>query len=290
MRMDYHQPESLDAALELLDRFGSQAALLAGGTALLIDVKRGELNPAHLVSLWGIPGLSGVGGNGALRIGALTTVTGMIESFADLESFQGLREAGLLLGGRQIQNVATVGGNICKASAGADLVPPLMCLDARLTLVGPKGERQTPLDGFLIGPDQTAMEMGEILTAIELPEVPPRTGTAFLKVMRRKAIDCSIVSVSARVTLAEDGSTCQSVRIGVAAAAPNPFRAKTAEAILEGQALTPELAQQAGVLARDEARPIDDVRASAAYRRLMVAALVERALLLAAERAGNGGE
>ena len=288
MTFEYHQPDSLEAAVALLTDHGSDAALLAGGTALLIDMKNGELSPGHVVSLWGIPRLAEISGNGDLRIGALTTVSKLAEAVVDQEPLQGLADAARLLGGRQVQNMATVGGNICKASPGADLVPPLVCLDASLTLVGPDGERQTPLDGFLTGPDQTALEPEEILTEITVPHFAARTGTAFLKVMRRNAVDCSIVAVAARVSLADDGNTCSEVRVGIGAAAPNPFRAKQAEAVLAGQPLTPQLAQEAARAARDESQPIDDVRASADYRRMLVNTLVERAVLRAAERAAQG--
>jgi carbon-monoxide dehydrogenase medium subunit len=289
MKFEYHQPESLEAAIKLLVGYGPAAALLAGGTALLVDMRNGELSPGHLVSLWDIPGLAEIRFNGELRLGALATVTELAEAVVGRPPLQGLAEAARQVGGRQIQNMATVGGNICKASPGADLVPPLLCLDATLAIFGPQGERHTPLDGFLTGPDQTALQPGEILTGIDIPPPIPGTGTAFLKVMRRQAVDCSIVAVAARVSLAEDGKTCREARIAVGAAGPNPFRAKQAEAELTAQELTPETVQAAARQAQAEARPIDDVRASAGYRRRLVNILVERAILAAAERANQGG-
>jgi len=284
---DYHQPESLEIVIELLQEHGPAAALLAGGTALLIDMQHGELAPRHLVSLWGVPGLDRVSLNGELRIGSVATLTDLVGAIEGSVALAGLAEASLTLGSRQIQNVATVAGNICKASPGADMVPPLLCLDAMLTLTGPQGERIAPLDGFLTGPDQTALQPAEVLTEIRLPQMPDRTGTAFRKIMRRQAVDCSIVSVAARVTLEDDGKTCRQARIGVAAAAPNPFRAVKAEALLKGQTLSEDLAREAGRVAQEQSNPIDDVRASAEYRRLMVEELTARALVAAAERANR---
>jgi carbon-monoxide dehydrogenase medium subunit len=288
MSFEYHQPDSLAAAVGLLTHYGSDAALLAGGTALLIDMKYGELSPGHLVSLWGIPGLSEIEVNGGLRIGALVTATEVTEAVVDLQPLRGLLEAARQVGGRHVQNMATVGGNICKASPGADLVPPLLCLDAALTVVGPNGERHTPLDGFLTGPDQTALEPGEILREINVPASAPRTGTSFFKVMRRHAVDSSIVAAAARISLAEDSKTCREARIAVGAAGPTPFRARQAEAVLEGQEVTSEIVQEAARRAQDESQPIDDVRASADYRRLLVSTLVERVVRKAAERATQG--
>jgi carbon-monoxide dehydrogenase medium subunit len=132
------------------------------------------------------------------------------------------------------------------------------------------------------------MDPGEVLVRINVRPPSPRTGTAFLKIMRRQALDCSIVSVCSRVTLEADGATCREARIGLAAVAPNPFRAKHAEASLAGARLDDEGLARAAALARGEARPITDVRASAEYRSLLVGALVERTLRLAAERARKG--
>ena len=287
---DYHQPDSLYAAIALLAEYRQEAALLAGGTALLIDIRHGELNPRHVVSLWGIPGLEGVhvDGESGYRFGTLVTITNLANALADQPALRGLVEAARLLGAQQVQNVATLGGNICKASPGADMVPPLLCLDAMLVLDGPEGQRRTPLDGFLTGPDQTALHPAEVLTSIEFPSPAVRTGTAFLKVMRRHAVDCSIVAVSARVTLAEDGQTVLASRLGLGAVAPNHFRARQAEELLQGQKLEPDLLKQAAARASSEARPISDVRASADYRSMLIETLVQRALSKAAERAMEG--
>ncbi|HKZ54457.1 MAG TPA: xanthine dehydrogenase family protein subunit M [Anaerolineales bacterium] len=285
IRFEFHEPASLEEVVALLDHYGEEAAVLAGGTALLIDMRHGERQPGHLISLWGTPQLAGLRWNGGLGIGALTTVRQMADELESVQPMRGLVEAARLLGGLQVQNVATVGGNLCKASPGADLAPPLLVLDATLRLRGPGGERTTPLEGFLTGPDRTDLRPAEVLTEIEVPELPPQTGTSFLKVMRRHAVDCSIVAVAACVSLAEDGETASQVRIALGAAAPAPFRAKRAEELLTGAILKPSLAREAARLARDEARPISDVRASAEYRQMLVEALVERAVLLAAERA-----
>lgn len=281
----YHEPESLAETFDLLGRYRRDAALLAGGTALLVDMKRGDRAPGHLISLWKVPELAGVRRNGGLEVGTLATVTALAQSLASAPEYVALREAARLLGGRQIQNMATVGGNICYASPGADLVPPLLVLDARLEVEGPEGNRRTQLDGFLTGPDTVALREQEVLVRIDIPPVPPHTGTAFIKIMRRQALDCSIVSVASRVTLTPDGERCAEARIALGAVAPTPIRARKAEALLAGQKVEPDLLHAVGRQAREETSPISDVRASAGYRRMLTEVLVPRAIGRALARA-----
>ena len=286
VEFEYHAPTSLEEAVELLLRLGDAARPLAGGTALLVDMLAGHVRPTHLVSLTEVPGLDGIRGNGGWVIGAMTTLSAIEDAPAFQEGpLVALVEATHVLGGRQIRNMGTVGGNICHASPGADMVPPLLCLDAELRLVGPEGERTAPLDGFLLGPDQAALRPAELLTEIRIPPLPPRSGSAFLKVMRRRAMDCSIVAVAARITLAEDGETCAEARIAVGAAAPTPFRAREAEELLRGQGLSDDLMREVAGRAMAAAQPITDVRASAEYRRMLVRGLVARAVSRAWERA-----
>ena len=286
----YHEPNSLAGIISLLADHGENAALLAGGTDLLVDLRHGKLHPAHVVSLWGAPELQGMTeeDGGSMRVGALSTAAELGDRFAARPAWQCLSEASLLLGSRQIQNVATVGGNICKASPAADLVTALLCLDARVLLSGPQGGREVPLEGFLTGPGRTSMKAAEVLTGIRLPAPPCGAGTAFMKIMRRKAEDLSTAAVSAHVSIGGKGRTVESCRIALGAVGPCPFRARSAEAILLGQVLSPALLCTAAAAARSEARPIDDIRGSADYRREMIEVLVSRALAAAADRAWEG--
>ena len=287
VRFEYYEPASLEEAIDLLVRHGDAARPLAGGTALLVDMNIGHIRPTHLVSLTEVTELDQVRTNGgpSTRSGRGWTI-GALTTLSTIEDYPGflagptiaLVEATHVLGGRQIRNVATVGGNICHASPGADMVPPLLCLDAELRLVGPDGERTTPLDGFLVGPDRTAIKRAEVLAEVRIPTPPARSGSTFLKVMRRHAMDCSIVAVAVRITLAKDGETCAEARIAVGAAAPVPFRAREAESRLEGRRLTDELVLEAAQRAAAASRPITDVRATAEYRRMLVRGLVTRAV------------
>ncbi|MBK8021177.1 MAG: xanthine dehydrogenase family protein subunit M [Chloroflexi bacterium] len=283
----YHQPTSLGEAVDLLARYGAQARIHAGGSALLVDIQRGELQPQHLIGLDSVPGLNDIveSEEGEITIGAMITLTDLARYAGDRLELRAIVEAVQLLAGRQVQNVATVGGNICNASPGADMVPSLLCLDAQLRLQSPDGERLVPLDGFIIAPNRAELRPGEILTAIVLPTLPPHSASATQKIMRRRAKDLSIAAVSARITLSEDGQRCAQARIALCAVAPTPIRVRSAEELLTGVALTPERVIAAARAAAAEARPVDDVRASAEYRRMVLVTLVERAVNLAAQRA-----
>jgi CO/xanthine dehydrogenase FAD-binding subunit len=289
VKFGYHAPTSLEEAIDLLSRYGEAARPLAGGTALLVDMKHGyaHIRPTHLVSLTKLPELDRISRrDGGWSMGSLTTLTAVEahDAFAG-GALLGLVEATRVLGGRQIRNMGTVGGNICHASPGADMVPPLLCLDAELQLTGAEGERTVPLDGFLLGPDHTAIRPAEILTEIRIPPPAPRSGSTFLKVMRRHSMDCSIVSVAARITSADDGETCAAARIAIGAAAPVPFRATDAENLLYNERPREELIREVAERAVKAARPITDVRASAEYRRMLVRGLVGRAVTEAWNRA-----
>jgi carbon-monoxide dehydrogenase medium subunit len=286
-RFAYHEPASLDAAVALLTELGPSARPLAGGTALLVDMNAGHARASDLVSLTGLPGLDRIAPvGGGWRLGALTLL-GDVEAFAPFTfgAYRALVDTTRVCAGRQIRNMGTIGGNLCHAAPGADMAPPLLCLDARLCLVGPAGEREAPLDGFQVGTGQTTLQPGEILTEVVLPPVSARSGGAFAKVMRRKAMDCSIVAVAARVTLGPDGDTCAEARVAVGAAAPVPFLVRGIDDLLRGQALDPSLLAQAAQRAVEQTAPMTDVRASADYRRLLVHGLVRRALTDAWRRA-----
>jgi carbon-monoxide dehydrogenase medium subunit len=287
-RFDYHQPSTLSEVLELLERYGQDARIVAGGTALFVDMEYGRLAPEHLIALDHVPELNTISENDDVRIGAMATLTEIANFAGERDDLRGLVDAIWLIGAKQIQNVATAGGNICGASQAADMIPPLLCLDTQLRLHGRDGERVVALDGFLTGFDQNDLQPSEILVEIILPSRPPRTGTAFHKKMRRQARDLSLAAAAARVTLADDNQTCEDIRIALCAVAPIPFRARAAEDVLRGSPLDPVRVKEAAQAAAAESSPISDMRASAEYRRLLVETLVERAVFRAAERATNG--
>jgi carbon-monoxide dehydrogenase medium subunit len=280
---EYHEPRSVAEAVALAARFGDDARFLAGGTDLVIQMRRGRLAPRHVVSLRRVPGLDALRVDGRVHLGALVTHRRLERAPVFQGRLRGLVEGAEVVGGHQVRNVGTVGGNVVNASPAADVVPVLLALDAVVVMVGPEAERRLPLGAFLLGPGRTAKRPEELVTAVELPTPAAGTATAFLKAGRRRAMEISVVCVAARLTLDADGR-CRGARIALGAVGPTTLRARRAEAALEGEAPTPEALRQAGALAAEESAPISDVRASAEYRRLLVGTLVPRALARCAER------
>ena len=283
MSFEYHDPESISEAVELGARFGKEGRFLAGGTDLIIQIRRGQLTPRHVVSLRRVPGLDAIAVDGEVTLGGLVTHRRLERSPHFQSTLRGLVEGAQVIGGHQVRNIATVGGNIVNASPAADLVPVLLALDAEVTCVGTAGERRLALGDFLLGPGRTALRPDELLTAVRFAVPAPRTATAFLKAGRRKAMEIAVVCVAARLTLGIDGR-CAAAAIALGAVAPTTIRAPEAEAALIGCPLTPALLREAGRAAAAACQPIDDVRASARYRRLLVETLVPRALARCAER------
>ncbi len=280
MGFAYHRPESLDAAIAIAHEHGEAARFLAGGTDLVIQINRRRLAPQHVISLSGL-GLDTITETGSeFVIGAMATHDDVVIYPAFQKQQKALTEASAVIGGRQVRNIATVGGNIVNASPAADLVPVLLALDATIDLHGAGGARSLPLDDFLLERGRTARQPDEILTAARFDKPPARSATAFLKAGRRKAMEISVVCVAAHLAPGK-------ARIAIGAAAARTVRAPQAEAVAArgGRAAFAE----AGRLAAAQVTPIDDVRASARYRRLLVAALVERALATCADRIEGAG-
>jgi len=284
MSFEYHEPTSLAEAVAFGASFGADARFLAGGTDLIIQMRRGKLRPRHVVSLHRVPGLDRVTVNGVVTLGGLVTHRELERHPAFQGRLRALVEGAEVIGGHQVRNVATVGGNLVNASPAADVVPVLLALDAEVACVGPDGERTLSLDAFLVGPGQTARRPGELLTTVRFAALPEHAATAFLKAGRRKAMEISVACVAARVTLDDARERCVNARIALGAVAPTTWRARSAERALEGRAPTEDVLRQAGRLAAAECVPIGDVRASARFRAHLVETMVPRALARCLER------
>ena len=284
-KFTYHEPKDVGEALDLMAAYGKQAKPLAGGTDLLVNMKKKLVTPAHIVSIGRIEEMKGLEiRNGSLIIGPAVTVAELAGGPESMTTLSCLREAARGLGSPLVRNLATVGGNICSARPAADLLPALMVYGAMLVLEKHDGDRSVPMEEFFLGPGQTVIEPEEILTEIHLDVPAPGSGSAYLNLGVRKALEINIANVAVFLGLKEDG-TIKSARIFMGSVGPTVLRATSAETLLIDEKPNDGLFAQAGDAASEDCQPIDDFRGSAAYRRAMVKVLTKRTLFTAWKRA-----
>jgi len=274
----YFAPSDMGEALELLEAHAGKINILAGGTNLVPKINYAELKPEALLYV-GKLGLDYIKEqDGKLLIGAATPVAKLRESDLVAQKAPALAQAAKNFGGYSIRASATIGGNIANASPAADLIPPLMVMDAELHLASAHGERTVPAQVFCTEPGGCVLEPGEMIVEIA---VPPRQGnTAFLKLGRRKAQTLAVMSIAVRLEM--DGTMCRDARIALGSMAPTPLRCTEAEALIKGKTLDGALIAECAALAIAQSKPITDQRGSAWYRKEAGTALVARALTQAA--------
>jgi carbon-monoxide dehydrogenase medium subunit len=277
---EYVAPKEVGEVCSLLQRHSPHAQVIAGGTDLLVSMKQRSRSPRYVIGLKQVPGFDRLSyqDKEALRLGPLVTHQILVEDPVIRKRFGGLWTACSKIGTPQIRNMGTVGGNLCNGSPSADCAPPLIAFQAVVKVMGVKGERSLPLEEFFLGPGKTALQAGEILIEIDVPCPPPRSGLVYVKLPARTAVDIAAVGVAAYITLDGKNEVCRDVRIVMGAVAPTPLRSRKAEEILKGQKIREAVIQKAAQIASEEARPISDVRSSAAYRKEMVSVLTKQAI------------
>ena len=278
----YYAPRTLDEAVAMLARERGQARIIAGGTDLMIELERGVRRLEAVIDITHLPGLNHITLDGdRVHLGPLVTHNHVVASDLCLERALPLALAAWEVGAPQIRNRGTVAGNVITASPANDTITPLVALDASVTLRSTRGTRDVPLAQFYTGVRRTVMAEDELLTAIHFPALRADQRGVFLKLGLRRAQAIAVLNVA--VVLTFDGPVVTDARIALGAVAPTITRAPEAEAALVGRPLTPETVQAAAEAAQAAARPIDDVRATAAYRRRLVGVLTRRALTRLAE-------
>ncbi|MFH1028408.1 MAG: xanthine dehydrogenase family protein subunit M [Pseudomonadota bacterium] len=278
------QPENLNEATRILLELGDKGALLAGGTDVFISMREKGFRPECLVDLGRIDALKGIepSGNRHVSIGATTTLHEVETSRLVKDVCPALAEIVGQIGSVQVRNRGTIGGNLANASPAGDAARALLILDAELEVESASGRRTVPIESFFVGPGKTALRQGEILRRIIVPAPKLLTRTVSLKYGPRRAMDCAVVSVAVALMF-DPAGTCRSARIALGAVSPVPMRAQQAEGLLMGGEITRQKLKAAAEAACAAAQPIDDVRASAGYRRHLVEVLVKRALEKAVE-------
>ncbi len=281
---DYRPARSVDEAIALLQQYGDEAKILAGGQSLIPTLKLRLAQPGVLVDLGRIPGLSYIREeNGAVAIGAMTTYTTLGRSDLLRQHFAIILDALAVLADRQVRNRGTLGGSMAHADPAADLTAVALALKGTIVAQGPSGTRTIAADDFFVDTFATALQPGEIITEIRLPLLPAHTGSAYLK-LENKASHYAVVG-SAAVIMLDADSTCSSASIAITGASTKPTRAKAVEAVLAGKKLDETTLTEAASHAVDGLELVGDIHGSQAYRGQMCTVMTRRAILKAVERA-----
>ena len=271
-------PKSVKEAISLLSDHGEKAEVIAGGTDLLVRMKRGDAFPDYLINMEGLKELEYIryDEKKGLRIGARTPIHDIVESPLLEDKFDIIAQAARTLGTPTIRRHATIGGNLCNAAPSADMAPALIVLGAQLKIEGREGQKVMAVGDFFTGPGETKLKRNEILTEIQVPDPIPSSRTVYLKQTLTQGAGLALVGVAAMVVMENDIIT--DVKMSLGAVAPTPIRAKKAEATLKGKKQDDSLLETCAEAALQESSPIDDVRSSADYRKKLIKVLVKRAL------------
>jgi carbon-monoxide dehydrogenase medium subunit len=280
----YEAPQTLADAIRMMNT-DPRAAPLAGGTDLLIQFRAGVKAPTSFIDLKRIPEMMGMTiDDDGLRLGAATPAIDIVASGEVQRWWPGFAEAVRLIGSTQIQGRGSVGGNLCNASPAADTTCALIVNRAECVIAGPRGERRVPVEAFCTAPGRTVLERGELLAAIHLPRCEAGTADAYLRLIPRSEMDIAVAGAGVSITLDGHG-ICRAARVAIGAVAPTALLVPEAADALVGSRLDDQALGRAAEAASRAARPIDDKRGTAAYRRAVVGVLTRRAAAIAAQRA-----
>jgi len=276
---EYRTPKNLKEVHASLKEFGTDAKLIAGGTALIIMMKQRLVQPSCLVSLRSVRGLNGIEvKDGGLRIGGLATHRAVESSPLVRRRIPLLAETYHHVATIRVRNMATVGGGLAHADPNQDPPPTLIALGATVKATSSNGSRVIPLDSFFTDYYETVLNQDEIITELFVPKLPANSGAAYLKFLPRTADDYATVSAAAVLTLDKNKKTIADARIALGSVGTTPIRATAAEAVLRGQPLKAEAFAEAGEKAKEMVDPVSDFRGSAGYKKEMAAVFVRRAL------------
>jgi carbon-monoxide dehydrogenase medium subunit len=288
--IDYAAPKTLAQAVALLAKHGDRARILAGGTDILVQLREGRREADVLVDVKHVKQINELACSPKsqkpdLRIGAAVACSRVCEQKNIRKHYPGLIDAVELVGGVQIQNRASIGGNLCNASPAADTIPALIVHQAVCIIAGPNGNRDVPVEQFCTAPGRTVLQPGELLVGFRMPPPAPHSGAHYQRFIPRNEMDIAVVGVAVSVALDESKMRCTSARIALAAVAPTPLLvAEAAAALVDGE-ISDTLIDKAASLAQAAAKPIRDMRGDVEYRKHLVGVLTKRVVRGAIERA-----
>jgi aerobic carbon-monoxide dehydrogenase medium subunit len=285
MQKSFESPRSVEEAVATLAKHGAAARVLAGGTDLLVQMRSGAKRPAVLVDLKRVPELTAISLDaGGATIGAAVCGDELSSRKDLIALWPGLFEAAALIGSKQVQGRASIGGNLCNSSPAADTTPALIANEVRCIVAGPNGRREVAAERFNTGPGKNVLAPDELLVALFLPRPAARTADAYLRLIPRTEMDIAVVGAGVRLTLAADG-TCSAARVALGAVGPTAFLVPEAAAALVGKRIDDAALAAAAAASSAAARPIDDKRGTIPYRKHVAGVLTKRAARIAADRA-----
>lgn len=283
----YLAPRTLDEAVGAFAAAAGAARILAGGTDLLVQMRAGTARPGLIVDVKKIAELTAIEEmpDGGFRIGAAVSGMALAEHPRFGQVWPGVLEAVNLIGSKQIQGRASPGGNLCNGSPAGDSVPAMIAAGAVVTVQGPDGRREVPVEAVPAGPGRTTLAPGEIVVSFTLPPRPPGSGDAYLRMIPRTEMDIAVVGCGVSLTLSD--GVCTAARVGLGAVAPTVLLVEEAGRALVGSRLDAAALDAAAAACRAACRPIDDKRGTIAYRIRVAGVLLRRAAGIAADRAAG---
>ncbi|MDP7618801.1 MAG: xanthine dehydrogenase family protein subunit M [Dehalococcoidia bacterium] len=284
---EYVAPTSIDGAVQAFAGANGNARALAGGTDLIDQIRVGRWTPEIVIDMKRIPELNILeySASTGLRIGAAVSLARVHNHPDVVANYPGVEIPTGFVGSVQIQNRGSIGGNIGNGAPSGDTISPLIALNATVTITGPRGQREEPLEGIFAGPGQLTLQPDEFLVEVKVPPPAPRSSSHYVRFIPRAEMDIAVAGVGVSMTVA-DGGRVEEVGIVLTSVAPTPVRATAAEGVVRGQQLTRDIVRQAGERAIEAASPISDVRGSAEYRIELVKVLTRRALASCAGQLG----
>lgn len=282
---EYARPGTVGEAVRLLSEHGEKACVLAGGTDILVQLRGGFRAAEWVIDVKEIPALDEIAWDEAsgLTIGAAAPCYRIYENEDVRKHYPGLIDVASLIGGTQIQGRASLGGNLCNAAPSADAVPIMIALEASCLIAGPNGERTVAVEDFCTAPGKNVLAAGELLVSLHFPAPKANSGAHYLRFIPRNEMDIAVAGAGVSVVL--DNGNFASARVALASVAPTPLFVKQAGDSLAGQPVNDESIQRAADIAKQAAKPIDDMRGTVRYRKHLCEVLTRRALHVAVERA-----
>ncbi|WP_211865148.1 FAD binding domain-containing protein [Neoroseomonas terrae] len=283
----YLAPGSLDEAVKAFAAASGAASILAGGTDLLVQMRAGVRQPGTIIDIKKIPALTAIEelGGGAFRIGAAVPGAVLAEHPTFGKAWPGVLEAINLIGSKQVQGRASPGGNLCNGSPAGDSVPAMVAAGAVVTIQGPNGGRELPVEAVPAGPGRLNLTPGEIVVSFTFPDRPKGSSDAYLRMIPRTEMDIAVVGLA--VNLSMDGGVVTAARVGLGAVAPTVLLVGDAAAALVGSRLEDAALEKAADACRAACNPINDKRGTIAYRTKVAGVLLKRVAAIAAQRAGG---